>query len=318
VSRCPLKCLKEGFRNLCPHDEPGVMDFLRWKVLERSPIPAAFIPPVVGIGTSAQTKLLELEPAVTWIGHSSFLLRMAGRSILIDPIFSDFCAPIRLRRLKRRVSPGLPFESVASPDLVLLTHNHYDHLDLPTIQRLPAQTQFVVPQGLAGWFRKHGRNNVRELGWWESIDLGGLRVTSVPAQHFSSRTLWDRNRTLWCGWVLQSGSETVYNAGDTGYCTTFREIGERFGPMDLSLIPIGAYAPRWFMRPAHVDPDEAVQIHKDVRSKLSAACHWGTFCLTDEPMDEPPKLLARALSNAHIPSEIFRVLAIGETLIVRS
>jgi N-acyl-phosphatidylethanolamine-hydrolysing phospholipase D len=294
------------------------MDFLRWKVLERSPIPPAYVPSVVVIEAPAQRKLLQLEPAITWIGHSSFFLRMAGRSILLDPVFSDFCAPIPLRRLKRRVSPGLPFESVACPDLVLLTHNHYDHLDLPTIRRLPAENQFIVPKGLADWFRKCGRNNVRELGWWESVDLGGVRVTSVPAQHFSSRTLWDRNRTLWCGWVLQSESETVYFAGDTGYCGTFREIGERFGPMDLSLIPIGAYAPRWFMKPAHVDPYEAVQIHKDVRSKLSVACHWGTFCLTDEPMDEPPKVLKQALLAAHIPLEDFRVLAIGETLTIRN
>lgn len=294
------------------------MDFLRWKVLERSPIPLAYTPPVVAIDSSAQRKLLELEPAVTWIGHSSFFLRVAGQSILLDPVFSDFCAPVRLPRLKRRVPPGLPFESVARPDLVLITHNHYDHLDLPTIRRLPSETEFIVPQGLAHWFGKHGRNNVRELGWWESINLEGLRVTSVPAQHFSSRTLWDRNRTLWCGWVLQSGSETVYCAGDTGYCATFREIGERFGPMDLSLIPIGAYAPRWFMQPVHVDPAQAVQIHMDLRSKLSVACHWGTFCLTDEPMDEPPKLLARALSKAHIPPQTFRVLAIGETLTVRN
>jgi N-acyl-phosphatidylethanolamine-hydrolysing phospholipase D len=306
--------LKERFENLCPHEMHGVVDFLRWKVLERSPIAPAYSPPVVAIDSFAQRKLLELEPAVTWIGHSSFFLRLAGRGVLLDPVLSDFCAPIRLRRLKRRVPPGVPFESVAGPDLVLITHNHYDHLDLPTIRRLPMETEFIVPQGLASWFRKHGRNNVREAGWWESIDLGGLRVTSVPAQHFSSRTLWDRNRTLWCGWVLQSQSETVYCGGDTGYCRTFREIGERYGPMDLSLIPIGAYAPRWFMKPVHVDPEQAVQIHKDVRSKLSVACHWGTFCLTDEPMDEPPKLLARELAAAHIPPETFRVLAIGETL----
>src|SRR4051812_40291231 len=258
------------------------MDFLRWKVLERSPTPPPFTPP---IAAPAPLNLLELEPAVTWIGHSSFFLRLAGRSILLDPVFSDYCAPFRARRLKRRAPPGLPFDSVARPDLVLLTHNHYDHLDLPTIRRLPADTQFIVPQGLAPWFRNCGRTNIRELRWWESVGLQNLRITSVPAQHFSSRTPWDRNRTLWCGWVLQSENKTAYYAGDTGYCTIFREIGERLGPMDLSLIPIGAYAPRWFMQPVHVDPQEAVQIHRDVCSRLSVACHWGTFCLTDEPMD---------------------------------
>jgi N-acyl-phosphatidylethanolamine-hydrolysing phospholipase D len=256
---------------------------------------------------------LDTEPAVTWIGQSSFFLRMAGKAILIDPVFSDYCAPIPARRLKRRVAPGVAFESVARPDLVLITHNHYDHLDWPTIQRLPRETHYVVPQGLARWFVKRGRMNVRELRWWESTELAGLRVTAVPAQHYSSRTLWDRNQSLWCGWILQGGG-TVYHAGDSGYCATFREIGERFGPMDLSMIPIGAYSPRWFMKPVHVDPDDAVQIHLDVRSKLSVACHWGTFCLTDEPMDEPPKRLLQALSAVGVASETFRVLAIGETL----
>jgi N-acyl-phosphatidylethanolamine-hydrolysing phospholipase D len=303
--------VRERFENLCPHENPGFMDFLRWKVLERSPAPPPFTPPVAPLATA---QMLKLEPAVTWIGHSSFFLRLAGRSLLLDPVFSDYCAPFPIPRLKRRVPPGLPIESVACADLVLITHNHYDHLDLPTIKRLPTQTQYIVPLGLAAWFRKQGRKNVRELGWWESLDLGALRITSVPAQHFASRTLWDRNQTLWCGWVLQSGNGTVFYAGDSGYCPTFREIGERFGPMNLSLIPIGAYAPRWFMQPVHVDPEQAVQIHLDVRSQLTVACHWGTFCLTDEPMDEPPKLLARALSAANISPESFRVLAIGETL----
>lgn len=287
------------------------MDLLRWKMLERTAVPAPFAPPV------AASSLREFEPrqrTVTWIGHSSFFLRLAERSILLDPVYSDYCAPFPIRRLKRRVAPGLPFESVAHPDLVLITHNHYDHLDLSTIQRLAAETQFIVPQGLAKWFLKRGRRNVRELTWWASTDIEGLRITSVPAQHFSSRTLWDRNQTLWCGWVIESGNETVYYVGDSGYCATFREIGRRFGPMDLSLIPIGAYAPRWFMQPAHINPGEAVQVHQDVRSKFSIACHWGTFCLTDEPMDEPPKLLAQSLAAARISPETFRILAIGETV----
>jgi N-acyl-phosphatidylethanolamine-hydrolysing phospholipase D len=303
--------LRARFENLCPSEQHGFLDFVRWKVLERSPQPPPFTPQIV---RSPPAKLLELESAVTWIGHSSFFLRLGSRSILLDPVFSEYCAPFPVRRLKRRAPPGLSWESVARPDLVLITHNHYDHLDLPTIRRLPAETQFIVPRGLADWFHKCGRKNVLELGWWDFADLGGLRIRSVPAQHFSSRTLWDRNRTLWCGWVLESANKTVYYAGDTGYCPVFREIGDRFGPMDLSLIPIGSYAPRWFMRPVHINPDEAVQIHIDVRSKLSVACHWGTFCLTDEPMDEPPKLLAQALSAARIPRESFRVLAIGETL----
>ena len=216
--------------------------------------------------------------------------------------------------MRRLAGPAVDLKTLAHVDGVFITHNHYDHLDRETIERLPADMPFIVPAGLSRWFSALGRTNVQELDWWNSTHFAGHEVTCVPAQHFSSRTLWDRDRTLWAGWILKAGSKTIYIAGDTGYCPVFKEIGARFGPMDLSIIPIGAYEPRWFMEPMHVNPEEAVQIHLDVRSRLSVASHWGTFCLTDEPLEEPPIRLRKALNAAKLGDEQFRTLSIGETI----
>ncbi len=265
--------------------------------------------------TNAEKAILaDAQDRVTWIGHASFLIRAAGRALLVDPVFSDYCSPLPFKRLRRRVPPGLPWDALRQVDGVLITHNHYDHLDRETIERLPRDIPIIVPAGLSRWFGEFGRANVQELGWWSSSNFLDLEVTCVPAQHFSSRTLWDRDETLWAGWIIKSASKTIYIAGDTGYCPVFKEIGSRFGPMDLSVIPIGAYEPRWFMQPMHVNPEEAVQIHLDVRSRRSVASHWGTFCLTDEPMDEPPQRLRNALAAARLGEEEFRVLSIGESI----
>jgi N-acyl-phosphatidylethanolamine-hydrolysing phospholipase D len=291
--------------NLHPHERHGFSDVLRWKLFGPKRHLDQFSPNVCRKDISIQ------GDAATWIGHSSFHLRLAGKIFLTDPIYSECCAPFRLKRLVRRVAPGLDWGRVSRPDAVFITHHHYDHLDRPTIRRLPIDTQYFVPRGLARWFEACGRKNVIELNWWQSTEFDGCQITCVPAQHFSSRTLWDRDRTLWCGWVIEAHGKKVYLAGDTGYCPVFQEIGEKLGPMDLSAIPIGAYEPRWFMKPMHVRPEESVQIHLDVHSKLSVACHWGTFCLTDEPMDEPPKRLQWELARRSMDSASFRVLDIG-------
>jgi N-acyl-phosphatidylethanolamine-hydrolysing phospholipase D len=200
---------------------------------------------------------------------------------------------------------------------VLISHCHYDHLDTRSVCELAARhsPKFWVPAGLRRWFLRHRLEPCVELEWWESSAISEkIQLDCVPAQHFAARGIFDRNRTHWCGWVLRSAARSVYFAGDTGYCPLFQQIGDRFSEFDLALIPIGAYRPRWLMQPVHVDPKEAVQIHRDSRSRLSVACHWGTFRLTDEPLDEPPRLLQIELARQKISKEQFLVLRPGETI----
>jgi N-acyl-phosphatidylethanolamine-hydrolysing phospholipase D len=255
---------------------------------------------------------------VTWIGHSSFLIQHRQRNILTDPIFGDCLTPVPGLRLRRAHPPGLTLAQLPSIHEVLISHNHYDHLDAPTVRqlaKLSAATRFWLPSGLSHWFRRQGITNVQEIAWWKSAPLDGeTGLHAVPAQHFAARGPFDRNHTHWCGWVLRSGGRNLYYAGDSGYSPEFKDIGAQFGGMDVSLIPIGAYNPRSIMRPVHADPAEAVQIHLDVRSRLSLACHWGTFRLTDEPLAEPPALLAQALAQHGLPKTAFRALRFGETI----
>jgi N-acyl-phosphatidylethanolamine-hydrolysing phospholipase D len=197
---------------------------------------------------------------------------------------------------------------------VIISHNHYDHLDEQTIERLGNQPTYFVPLGLSRWLKKRGAHRVIELDWWQSSSSAGLKFHSVPIQHFSGRTPFDRNKTLWSGWVIEGRKGKIFFAGDTGYSPVFKEIGERFGPMSLSLIPIGAYRPRWFMKPVHVDPPEAVRIHQDIKSRQSIASHWGTFKLSLEPLGEPPHYLEKALKEAGIDRNEFVIMKFGETL----
>ncbi len=256
------------------------------------------------------------QPALTWIGHASFLLQIGGLNILTDPHLTRRTSPVSWAGPQRLAPLGLDFPDLPKIDLVVISHSHYDHLDLATVQRLAREhdTLFVVPLGLKAWFTDNGMTNVTELDWWQDTQFKGLRATAVPVQHFSGRTALDRNKTLWAGFVLESGGKKVFFAGDTGYSKDFADIGKKFSPIDLALIPIGAYNPRGFMRVVHVNPEEAVKIHQDIGSRLSVAMHWGTFRLTLEPMDEPPMLLATALKSAGVAPEQFRVMKHGETM----
>ena len=298
------------YRNLHEHEQHGFRELVRWKLLGRR---TCARPPFSGEINQSKEEPLSRD-YITWIGHSSFLLSLKGKRFLLDPILSDYCSPVRLARFLRKAPPGLSWNALDGLDAAFISHNHYDHLDRPTILRLPSDLPFMIPRGLGPWFRRIGRLDAREFDWWNSSDLLETKITCVPAQHFSSRTLWDRNRTLWCGWIIKRGGTTVYFAGDTGYCPVFSEIGKRYGPIDLAIIPIGAYAPRWFMKPMHVNPEEAVQIHADVGSRKSVACHWGTFCLTDEPMSEPPVRLRAAMRSAGLREEDFLIPRIGESV----
>lgn len=263
------------------------------------------------------------QTTLTWIGHASFLLQIGGLNVLTDPVFSEYLTALDILCSPRLAPLGLEFAELPKIDLVVVSHNHYDHLDERTIERLARDhdPEFVVPLGLEKWFRRRGIVKVRAVNWWESVTLpGGAKVTGVPAQHYSGRFSWHLDGlpycSLWCGFVLEHAGQRVYFAGDTGYCGHFKEIGEHFGAIELAMIPIGAYNPQNYMRAVHLDPDEAVQVHLDVRSRQSVAMHWGTFRMTLEPLDEPPARLRRALENQGLCQSEFRVLAHGETVLV--
>jgi len=262
---------------------------------------------------------------VTWIGHSTCLLQLAGANVLTDPVFSDFASPVRGVGPRRLVPPGLALADLPPLDVVLLSHNHYDHFDTSSLRALAAahpQAQWVCPLKLGPAVRALGARTVHELDWWASAALatagGELTVTGVPAQHFSGRTPFDRDATLWCGYALAGGGRRVLFAGDTGLHPEFARIGETCGPFDVALMPIGAYDPRWFMKPVHMNPEEAVEAFRALSGRADGPgafvpIHWGTFQLTDEPLDEPPRRLRAAWAGCGLPAELLWILRHGET-----
>lgn len=305
-----------GFRNNYPHERHDLWAFMRflWK-FQLMPWERPRFP--VTANNPDWLRANRGEPALTWIGHSTFLIQVGGLNVITDPHFTDRASPLNWAGPERLTPAGLRLSDLPPLDLVLISHNHYDHLDDQTVRALARrhpQALFVVPLGLRRWLLRRGVKQALELDWWQSTAGPGFCVHAVPAQHFSGRSATDRNRTLWCGFVLEAAGRRVFFAGDTGYSRDFADIGARFAPIDLALIPIGAYEPRWFMRAMHVNPEEAVRIHRDIGSRLSVAMHWGTFRLTEEPLDEPPRMLAAALRAARVPDGDFRVLRHGETL----
>jgi N-acyl-phosphatidylethanolamine-hydrolysing phospholipase D len=257
------------------------------------------------------------EPALTWIGHATFLLQLGGLNILTDAHLTQRASPFAFTGPARIVQPALSFRDLPHIDIVVISHNHYDHLDLGTVKHLSRQAAgsplFFVPLGLKAWFAGRGIHDVVELDWWESATHAGMTFHLVPVQHWSARSLWDRDRTLWGGWIVEHPTFRFFFAGDTGYSSDFLDIAKRFAPIDLAAIPIGAYEPRWFMRIMHVNPEEAVQIHQDLGARYSVAMHWGTFILTDEPMDEPPRRLNSARHAAGVSADHFFLMKHGET-----
>jgi N-acyl-phosphatidylethanolamine-hydrolysing phospholipase D len=270
------------------------------------------------------------EPAITWIGHATMLVQMGGLNILTDPIFSDRASPVQFAGPKRYQPPGIALKDLPRIDVVLLSHNHYDHLDTASVKALNSQAGgaplFIVPLGVKKWFAAEGITNVQQMDWWDKQTVttaaGEVEIHFTPVQHWSARGLGDRRATLWGGFALFAADLHLYFSGDTGYSKDFLDTREYFaarqtaalgGGFDMALIAVGAYEPRWFMKEQHVNPEEAVQIHLDLQAKRSVGVHWGTFDLTDESLDQPPKDLAAARAAKNLPLEAFDLMAIGET-----
>lgn len=318
----------QEFLNPWPNSElHGFGDFLRWTV-ERRRARKGVEPAHEPLLTAPSAFLVpRADPATltaTWIGHTTALLQLGGLNILTDPIWSDRASPLTFAGPRRVSPPGVAFDDLPIIDAIVISHNHYDHLDANTVKRLIARfpaAAWRVPLGVADFIRAKGAADVAECGWHDSTAVGTLRLTCVPAKHFSGRGPFDRNKTLWCGWVLSSNRSSVYFAGDTALNPSFADIGRRYGPFRLALMPIGAYDPRWFMRSVHMDPEECVSAVKQLAplaadTPVLLATHWGAFRLTDEPLAEPPHRMRRAWIAASLPPEKLWIALLGETRIL--
>jgi N-acyl-phosphatidylethanolamine-hydrolysing phospholipase D len=273
----------------------------------------------VEIETSKQWQ--ELVPDQTnyavWIGHATYLINNGDINILTDPIFSKRASPIGFAGPKRMIPPAMQLKDLPKIDAVVVSHNHYDHFDiwsLKKLSKLNPETIFMVPAGDQKRLIKAGVKNVIEMNWWESLEISETTFHFTPVQHWSKRGLFDRNKSLWGGWFIQTDSLALYHAGDTGYSNDFKTTYERLGAPDYSFIPIGAYDPRWFMKDSHVNPEEAIEIALDLKTPHSFAMHWGTFSLTDEPVLEPPARLKKALKDQNLESNLFISPKPGEIL----
>ena len=322
------------FQNNYVDFEPrGLMALLRWKwqawrdgVPAPPKTPTPSIVPDLGWVQSNAKAGAAMAPTVTWIGHATVLVQLGGLNVLTDPIFSNRASPLSFLGPVRAQKPGLWPHELPHVDLVVVSHNHYDHLDQASVKLLAQQSGgpplFVVPLGLKKWFADAGISHVVELDWWQSHKVGDVEVVLTPVQHWSGRSLGDRMETLWGGYAFFAPQLHVFFAGDTGYSKDFADIRARFadrqspasgGGFDIALLPIGAYEPRWFMEQQHVNAEEAVRIHLDLGAKASLGIHWGTFELTDESLDEPPRALARARQALRVADNTFFTLAVGQT-----
>ena len=289
-------------------NDKSLGDLLRWGFGREKPEP-------VQIDLSTDYKSYNLyspEPYLIWIGHATFLLNTGDARVLFDPVFSDRASPFSMVGPKRIIPPAMDISELPNVHLVLISHNHYDHLDqrsLIGLKKNNPKAKFLVPKGDKALLTGMGIENVFEFNWWESIAVRNLELTFTPAQHWSSRGLFDRNHSLWGSWFVRDANHSFFHAGDTGYSRDFVEIREKLGDVDYAMIPIGAYDPRWFMSYQHVNPEEAVTIAKDIGADVSFGMHWGTFILTDEPIMEPKQRLERA---AYAEGVDFRVPVPGE------
>jgi N-acyl-phosphatidylethanolamine-hydrolysing phospholipase D len=332
VERVPAHHLAVGFRNLNPDfPRPSTWARLRSYVRRLGPALRAQVrasavadgaeppPPALAPAPATDWAALRDDPrpaTVTWVGHSTLLVRMDGVTFLTDPQWSEVAGPFGGRiGAHRYTPPGIPFEALPPIDFVLISHDHYDHLDEPTVERLARvhHPRFVVPLGIKAWLSDRGITDAVELDWGESTTIGSVRIVCTPAQHYSGRTPVDQGRRLWASWVVLGPDKRFYFAGDSGYYRHFREIGDAFGPFDLAALPIGSYRPRETTRGVHTSPEEALQAWLDLRGRRFVGIHWGTFALAHEPPEEPPRRLAAEVRRRGVDPEVIWTLQPGET-----
>jgi len=290
-------------------------DLLRWRWTRTEPEALPF--PVL---KPDPAKLQNPDsPQITWIGHSAFLLQVGGKNILTDPHFTERASPLSFLGPERVVESPLTVEELPHIDAIVISHNHYDHLDEKTIRLLDEKQKhnpplYFVPLGLKKELNGYDIEEVIEMDWWETHEFSGMQFTALPVKHWSQRNFFDRNKTLWAGWLVDIGEFRFFHTGDSGYSSDFAKIGEDYPGIDLATIPIGAYDPRWFMKDAHMSPEEAAQVFIDLKAEKAIGMHWGTFILTDEEMDEPPVRLRAALKKNNIRVTDFSVMKHGEVL----
>lgn len=315
----------DGFRN--NHIErvnKPLSDLVRWRIAafrDGLPPPAKEPTPV----TAPNLEQLKLRAAsVTWIGHATTLVQCGGLNVLTDPVFGERASPVTFAGPQRAQPPGIALADLPPIDVIVISHNHYDHLDVASVRSLSdkseGRTLILVPLGLKPFLEREGVRNVIEMDWWDQRMVKGVEFHLVPVQHWSARGLNDRNQTLWGGWAVFAPDLRWYFSGDTGYSLDFADTHSRLNAkvkdrvlFDVALLAIGAYEPRWFMTEQHMNPAEALQAHKDLGARRSIGIHWGTFSLTDEPLDAPPRDLAAARRAMGVSDEDFFVVKIGET-----
>lgn len=318
VAGAPPHHRERGFANGEP-GHPPASGWVRWRFFVSRVLATTFSPRTADLprvaNDGAALRANQREATVTWVGHATLLVQLDGVNLLTDPQWSDRASPFSWAGPKRFVPPGLRFEDLPPIHLVLISHDHYDHLDVATVRRLARthRPRFLVPLGLEAWFADLGITDVIELDWWQERVERGLRITCVPAQHFSGRTPWDRNRRLWAGWTVRGRDRRLYFAGDTALFGGFRQIGERLGPFDLALLPIGAYLPPVIMKASHTTPEEALQALEEVRGRVMVPIHWGTFDLAEEPLEEPAQRLAAEMGRRGLGPDRVWALRHGET-----
>ena len=303
----------------------GHENIVRWAFahrFRRPPDPAGSVVPLAT--PSFPDRAARGDLVVTWLGHSTTLLQLGGLNILTDPVWAERASPVRFAGPRRRLPAAIAVEQLPPIDAVVISHNHYDHLDLNAVRQIAGRNPdavWLTPAGVGSLVTRVGVGRVVERSWWDEHSLENVGFTCVPAQHSSGRGVRDRNRSLWCGWAIASTGDSrrsVYFAGDTAYCPAFAEIASRAGPFDACLIPIGAYEPRWYMQYVHMTPEDAVRAYGDLTNGNVGASsfvpiHWGTFRIADDALDEPPRRLRAEWSAKNLPSESLAFFAHGET-----